>query len=107
MIKELIVRPVNEIYEEPLIIPVSIPTSEQIYDLAFTLHRQGKPYTGRAFGWDIQYWPAHELPACFIIGESSVWSTSFDWENGDEAPPIITSADQNLIAIKTPEVRPH
>lgn len=55
MIKEMISRAANEIYDEPLIIPVSIPDYEQIYDLAFTLHRQGKGYRGRAFGWDIQY----------------------------------------------------
>ncbi len=96
MIKEMLVRAANDIYEDPLIIPVSIPAYEQIYDLAFTLHRQGKPYGGRAFGWDIQYWPARNLPACFIIGESTVWSMSFDWENGDDQPPIITSADQNI-----------
>lgn len=97
MIKEMIVRPTNEIYDEPLIIPVSIPSYTQVYDLAFSLHRQGQPYTGRAFGWDIQYWPAQELPACFIIGESSIWSISFDWENGDEAPPIITQMEQNIV----------
>ena len=77
MIIEMIVRPANEVYEDPLIIPVSIPPYEKIYDLAFTLHQQGKPYTGRAFGWDIQYWPKGKLPACFIIGESSIWSMSF------------------------------
>jgi len=97
MIKEMIVRPTNEIYEEPLIIPVSIPAYTEVYDLAFTLHHQGKPYIGRAFGWDIQYWPTQALPACFIIGESSIWSIAFDWENGDEAPPIITRVEQNIV----------
>ncbi len=102
MIKELVIRAANETYDEPLVIPVSIPNGDQISRLAFSLHSQGKPYTGRALGWDVYYRPFKHgapvgsslsfTPACFIIGESSIWSVSFDWENGNEAPPLITTA---------------
>ncbi len=110
MIKELVIRQANEIYDEPLIIPVDIPDDDQITCLALSLHEKGKPYTGRVFGWDVYYRPGKPTapigsslsftPACFIIGESSIWSVSFDWENGNQAPPIITMAGE--IAVKVP-----
>lgn len=97
MIRELPVRPASEVYEKPLIAPLSIPSDQEIEALALRLHSEGQPVEDRAFGWDIYYSPAGVLPACFIIGDSRIWSVSYDWENGDEQPPYVSSTTDDLV----------
>lgn len=89
------------------IVPINIPELEDIRYFAFTLHQQGKVWSGEAFGWQAEYNPERAeapldskmtfTPADFCIGESGVWFFSMMWENGKEKEPVEFVDDRNLV----------
>ena len=108
MIKLAVIRKPDAVYDTPLIAPIYVPEIDAVAELAFALHSKGEAYQGRAFGWDVIYYPQRMeppiasnspfTPASFILGDSSVWSISFDWEHGNDAEPLITVCEGNLVA---------
>src|SRR5689334_18250448 len=106
-IQKLIVKPADSVEKWPFIVPVALPDFDDIRRFAFELHKKGEPYEDEYQGWPIKYSPADTNPpeedwmltrwaSCFI-GVWPLWSISFDWENGDDQPPIITIWDKNLV----------
>ncbi|MBI4670823.1 MAG: hypothetical protein HY741_04030 [Chloroflexi bacterium] len=92
-------------------IPVFIPDLDQVRELAMSLHRAGRSFQERVWGWLVTYEPEireeaavvqvpdgqgglidqeRDLwsPASFTIGENGVWFFSMLWENGANKPPV-------------------
>ncbi|MCB0115542.1 MAG: hypothetical protein KDD84_15695 [Caldilineaceae bacterium] len=101
-------------------VPLFIPNLDEIRALAMRLHKDGQPYRGRAWGWEVTYEPEVTEPvaqvevadgkggfvtetmplwmaASFTIGESGVWFFSLLWENGVDQPPVEFLDDRNVI----------
>jgi hypothetical protein len=80
------------------LVPIVVPDSAAVRDLAMNLHAVGNPWQGEAFGWQAEYVPERPepplgsrltfTPAEFCIGESGVWFLSLAWEGGRSAAPI-------------------
>ena len=80
------------------VVPVVIPTLDQVREFAYELHRTEKAWEGEAFGWSAEYHPEHPeppldskmtfTPADFCIGESGIWFFSMMWEQGKDAEPV-------------------
>jgi len=107
MIAKAVVREPNELYKEPVIVPVALPDLDAVRKLAFALHAKRIEYKGEAFGWPVHYYPmqaeppfesnATFTPATFIMGSWPVWSLSFDWEHGDDQEPLLFVWDKNIV----------
>lgn len=92
-------------------VPVFTPDLNEVRQLAMQLHREGKSYENRVWGWQVTYEPEMReetaivqmpdgqgglidsemplwSPASFTIGENGVWFFSMLWENGVDAPPV-------------------
>lgn len=101
-------------------IPIAIPDLSDVMAMAERLHRSGKSYQDRVWGWEITYEPELDepnaevevpdgrggfatqtmalwTPASFAIGESGVWFFSMSWENGSDQPPVEFLDDRNLL----------
>lgn len=85
-------------------IPLSVPTTEEIGQLADALHRKGQRFDGEAWGWPVSYEPEDATPpidsrmtftpASFTIGVFGVWFVSLTWERGRiAAPSVFLDAD--------------
>jgi len=89
------------------VLPVVVPETEAIRELAHRLHKAGRAWQGEAFGWQAEYVSQREVPplqsrmgftpAEFCIGESGVWFFSLMWENGRTADPVEFLDDSGLI----------
>lgn len=102
-------------------VPVAVPDLAAVRTLAEQLHREGREYSGVAWGWPVQYDPelredAAEFqvpdgqggyrtevrpfwsPASFTIGESGVWFYSLLWENGTDKVPVEFLDERNVLA---------
>lgn len=101
----------GDIYEEVghiPIIPISIPTMDEIEILAQTTHEKALNYSGEAWGWPVSYKaevsepiPHSNMqfqPAVFTIGVYPIWFVSFTWEYGKEQAPLVLVEDENLIS---------
>lgn len=89
------------------IVPVVIPSLDEVRTFATKLHAKGKAWEGEAFGWQAEYHP--ELadppldskmtftPADFCIGESDIWFFSLMWEHGRDAAPVEFLDDKNIL----------
>jgi len=90
---------------------ISIPTDDEIVELARKVHEKGVKYDSFCHGWSVTYCPAHvkhsthtivsaqtleswteerqyDLSSCFEIGtHRSVWYVGCAWNDGDESPP--------------------
>jgi hypothetical protein len=79
------------------IVPVLLPSVEEVRQFAQELHASGQPWEGEVFGWQAEYCPQVAeppldskmtfTPAEFCIGESGVWLFSLMWEQGENEPP--------------------
>jgi hypothetical protein len=107
MIAKAVVRKPNEIYDQPLVVPVCLPDLAEVRSLAERLHQKGEEYRGELGGWPVHYGPMHRealpgsslpfTPATFMIGAFPVWAMSIDWENGQDADPLIWIWDDNIV----------
>lgn len=89
------------------IVPISIPSLDQVRTFAATLHAAGEAWQGEAFGWQADYRPHREeppldskmtfTPADFCIGESGIWFFSLMWENGKDAAPVEFLDDRAIL----------
>jgi len=100
-------------------VPVLIPNLDQVRALANELHREGKPYQDRVWGWQVTYEPELKqdaaqvqvpdgkggfatetmplwAPASFTIGENGVWFFSLLWENGINQTPVEFLDDESI-----------
>ena len=107
--------PVTETGVTPTI-PVSIPSLEDVVQLAKVFHTAGKTWEGTALGWPADYTPeiyeanavfeeydenglAHPVtedrwsPAMFCIGVNAIWFVSLSWELGGDSEPWIYLED--------------
>lgn len=101
-------------------IPVAIPDLKDVRALAEGLHKIGKSYQDRVWGWKLTYEPELDepeaevdvpdgkggfvtqtmplrAPASFAIGESGIWFFSLLWENGADQLPVEFVDDRNLV----------
>lgn len=106
--------------DQSVVIPVAVPSLDEVRALASRLHRSGLPFEDEVWGWPVYYEPeiredeaAFEIPdgaggfrteyrpfwspASFTIGESGVWFFSLLWENGRDEAPVEFLDDRNLI----------
>ncbi len=93
--------------DNPVVVPVYMPDFDDIKRLAEELHQRNQPYEGEYKGWPVSYQPADTEPPAedwivplwsnFKIGVWPVWSVSFDWEDGDDQPPIIGIDNKNIV----------
>lgn len=89
------------------IIPIVIPSLDEVREFAAKLHADGKPWKGEAFGWSAEYNPERSeppldskmtfTPADFNIGESGIWFFSLMWEHGGDAAPVEFLDDKNIV----------
>jgi hypothetical protein len=108
MITKAIISAPTEIDGEPLIIPIALPDMDEVKDFALRLHKQGVEYKGEFAGWPVHYYPMRPkplygsslsfTPAAFTIGRLVVWAMSLDWENGENADPLISVWDDKIIS---------
>lgn len=90
------------------IVPLVIPDHSEIRAFAASLHAQGKPWTGEAFGWPAEYHPERPeppldskmtfTPADFCVGVSGIWFFSLMWEHGRHQEPVEFLDDRNIVA---------
>ena len=90
------------------VVPLVIPNVSEVRAFAATLHAQGKPWAGEAFGWRAEYHPERPeppldskmtfTPADFCIGESGIWFFSLMWERGRHEEPVEFLDDRNIVA---------
>ena len=90
------------------IVPVLLPSSDEVRAFAAKLHVLGQPWTGEAFGWPAEYHPERTVvpldskmtftPADFCIGENGVWFFSLMWEHGTVAEPTEFLDDSHILA---------
>ena len=96
----------TSVVDTDVVVPVVIPSLDEVRRFANQLHKQGKPWHGEAFGWQAEYNPSSSrppldsrmtfTPADFCIGESGIWFYSLMWEQGDEAEPVEFLDDRTL-----------
>lgn len=89
------------------IIPIVIPSLEDVRAFAYQKHALGKAWKGEMEGWQAEYNPERNeapieskmefTPADFCIGESGIWFFSMMWENGKDAEAIEFLDDSNVI----------
>ena len=89
------------------IVPILIPELNEVREFARKLHADGRPWSGEAFGWHVEYNPESSqlpldskmtfTPADFSIGESGIWFYSLMWEQGKETEPVEFLDDRNLV----------
>lgn len=100
----------GDIYEEVghiPVIPISIPTMDEIENLAQTAHARALTYTGEVWGWPVSYEaevpepiPHSNMqfrPAVFTIGVYPIWFVSYTWEDGKAQAPTVLVEDENLV----------
>lgn len=93
--------------DEATIVPVLIPSLDDVRAFSDELHARGQAWAGEAFGWQAEYSPQRAeppldsamsfTPADFVIGDSGIWFFSRMWEDGRDAPPIEYLDDRNVI----------
>lgn len=89
------------------IVPLVIPSLNEVRAFAAKLHAKGKAWQGEAFGWPAEYNPQQPepplgsrmtfTPADFCIGESGFWFFSLMWEHGRHAEPVEFLDDRNVL----------
>lgn len=89
------------------IIPVVIPSLDEVRSFAQLLHQQNQNWQGSVFGWDAEYHASLEeppadskmtfTPAEFWIGDATIWALSMMWEDGDDKPASEAISDWNLV----------
>ena len=102
------------------VIPVNLPSLDDVRALATRLHVLNTPFNDLVWGWPVYYDPelkedyaelevtdamgGHQTevvpfwsPASFTIGESGVWFFSMTWEHGREQPPVEFLDDRNIL----------
>ena len=89
------------------IVPVVIPSFDEVKKFAAELHAKGKTWKGEAFGWSAEYNPEQSkppldskmtfTPADFCIGESGIWFFSLMWEHGRDEEPVEFLDDKNVV----------
>lgn len=107
MIAKAIIEAPTEINGQPLIVPVALPDPDEVKQLALKLHTAGKEYQGEFAGWPVHYYPMRPkplfgsslsfTPAGFTIGRLSVWAMSIDWEDGQDAEPLASVWDRQIV----------
>ena len=80
------------------VVPLAIPSIEDVKSFAAILHSNAKPWKGDVFGWQAEYNPERSeppldsnmkfTPADFCIGESGIWFYSLMWEQGGDKEPV-------------------
>ena len=90
----------------PSVVPIAIPSLDEVRKFAQRLHRADKYWHGEFMGWDAEYNPESPhppldskmsfTPADFSIGESGIWFFSMMWERGSEADPSEFLDERNL-----------
>jgi hypothetical protein len=90
-----------------LLIPIAIPSLDEVREFASRLHHAGEAWEGEAFGWPAQYSPEEPeppldskrtcTPADFCIGESGIGFFSLMWEPGRDAEPVEFLDDRNIV----------
>lgn len=97
----------------------AIPDLDQVRTLALQLHKEGKPFHDRVWGWQVTYEPEMGqenalvqvpdgnggvnsetrriwAPASFTIGENGIWFFSLLWEEGPDHAPVEFLEEGNL-----------
>ncbi len=105
---------------ETVVIPVAVPSLDEVRALAYRLHRLNQPYEDVVWGWPVYYDPELKeeetvfdvpdgaggfrtefrpfwSPASFTIGESGVWFFSLLWENGRNEAPVEFLDNRNIL----------
>ncbi len=88
------------------VVPVVVPSLEEVRAFALERHAKGEAWQGEIFGWDAEYNPERLdapldsnmtfTPADFCIGESGIWFFSLMWEYGRDAEPVEFLDDRRL-----------
>lgn len=96
----------TSVADSDVVVPIAIPSLDEVRRFANQLHKQAKAWHGEAFGWQAEYNPSSSrppldskmtfTPADFCIGESGIWFYSLMWEHGDNAPPVEFLDDRTL-----------
>jgi len=94
--------------DDESIVPIVVPSLEEVRQFATELHAQARPWKGEAFGWPAEYHPERDeppldsrmsfTPADFCIGESGIWFFSLMWERGKDQAPVEFLDDRNIQA---------
>ena len=94
--------------QETPIVPIVIPSLDEVRTFANALHAKGEYWQGQVFGWSAEYNPERSeppldsnmdfTPADFVIGESGIWFFSMMWEHGKANPPVEFLDDENILA---------
>lgn len=89
------------------VLPVVIPSLNDVRAFAAEAHERGVAWAGNAFGWHAEYVPQRGeppvqsrlrfTPAEFCIGESGLWFFSLVWERGSAEPPVEFLDDSGLV----------
>jgi hypothetical protein len=89
------------------VVPIVIPSLEEVRNFAMRLHSAGEAWQGEAFGWQAEYNPERTepplesrmtfTPADFCIGESGIWFYSLMWEAGRDKPAVEFLDDVNIV----------
>lgn len=89
------------------VLPIVVPSLDEVRDFAKRLHASGTSWQGEAFGWQAEYIPETSsrplgsrlsfTPAEFWIGESGVWFFSMTWEHGKATAPIEYLDESGLV----------
>ena len=89
------------------IVPVVVPSVDEVKKFAADIHAKGKSWKGEAFGWSAEYNPEQSkspldskmtfTPADFCIGESGIWFFSLMWEYGKDSEPVEFLDDKNVV----------
>lgn len=111
MIQTKVKLNLGDVYEEighTPVVPINIPTMDEIDRLAQSALAKDAPYTGEAWGWPVSYETEvpepvpHSKqpfrPAVFTIGVYPIWFISFTWEHGKTQAPTVLVEDENLVA---------
>lgn len=107
MIEQIIINERESAEDEPIIIPVYIPSLDKILAFANELAKANVEYEGRFEGWKCHFSPYNPIPphwsrapftpAMFSIGEPGIWSVCLDWNQGNAAPPDVLVMDGNIV----------
>ncbi len=89
------------------VLPLSIPSLDEVRSFANHLHTTNKHWQGEIFGWSAEYSPeSHRkpveskmtfTPADFWIGESGIWFFSLMWEHGKDKEPVEFLDDRGFV----------
>jgi len=96
------------------VVPIVIPSLDEVPEFAAKLHARGQAWKGEAFGWPAEYNPERPeppldskmtfTPADFCIGESGIWFFSLLWEHGRNAEPVEFLDDRSILTGSGKEV---